>query len=242
MKIRESQLFYTKKPWITQEILNIIDEKREAKQQKLRHPTEENLNNYRRLCREVDRKCKNAKKAWIEAKCESCERSYRQGRSKELYSTVREVTKQWTPNSRIIKDENGQNLSSTEEIKERWTRHYKELLTGNNENIDLTLYPELISENREISTANVISEVAKYIKLLPDGKAPGIDGLPGELLKAGGDLVEEWMTILIQRIIHGDPIPEEWEHGLFNPTFKKGDAAECKIIGQFVSCHMLIRS
>ena len=93
----------------------------------------------------------------------------------------------------------------------------------------MTLYPELIAENREISTANVIrSEVAKYIKLLPDGKAPGIDGLPGELLKAGGDLVEEWMTILIQRIIHGDPIPEEWEHGLFNPTFKKGDTAECK--------------
>ena len=82
-----------KKAMVTQEILNIIDEKREAKQQKLRHPTEENLNNYRRLCREVDRKCKNAKKAWIEAKCESCERSYRQGRSKELYSTVREVTK-----------------------------------------------------------------------------------------------------------------------------------------------------
>ena len=218
-----------KQPWISEEILDICDRKREAKQQKLRDCTEENIETHRRLCREVDRKCREAKKAWIEKTCEKAEISYRNGQSRELHRIVREVTRQWKPNSQVIKDEQGEILSATEEVKERWIRHYKTLLTGNNEDVDMNLFPELAASNRGPDTANVMRcEVAKHIKSLPDGKAPGIDGLPGELLKAGGELVEEWITTIVQRIIQGHPIPKEWEHGLFNPVFKKGDVTECR--------------
>ncbi|XP_068081777.1 craniofacial development protein 2-like [Anabrus simplex] len=55
----------TKNQWITQEILDLIDERRKYKNDR----NEEGRKEYRRLKNQVDRKCKVAKEEWLKEKC-----------------------------------------------------------------------------------------------------------------------------------------------------------------------------
>ena len=77
-----------KQPWMTEE------EHKRAKKNRNTNPSEENKEHYRRVSREVDRMYREAKKRWIENKCERCEISFRTGNSKELYRTVKELTRE----------------------------------------------------------------------------------------------------------------------------------------------------
>ena len=62
-----------KKPWITQDTLEIVEKKRAAK--KIRSENPEGMDRYRQLCREVKKATKQDKQRWIEQQCafiESC--------------------------------------------------------------------------------------------------------------------------------------------------------------------------
>ena len=66
----------SKNPWVTKEILNLIDERRKYKNA----ANEVGKREYRRLKNEVDRKCKLAKQEWLEDKCKSVEECITRGK------------------------------------------------------------------------------------------------------------------------------------------------------------------
>ena len=56
------------------------------------------------------------------------------------------------------------------------------------------------------------------------GKAPGVDGIPGECYAYGGESMVRVMTAFMTRILSFSQIPEEWTIALIVPVFKnKGD-------------------
>ncbi|XP_049829376.1 craniofacial development protein 2-like [Schistocerca gregaria] len=59
----------SRNPWVTEEILNLIDERRKYKNA----VNEAGKKEYRRLKNEIDRKCKMAKQGWLEDKCKDVE-------------------------------------------------------------------------------------------------------------------------------------------------------------------------
>lgn len=74
-------------------------------------------------------------------------------------------------------------------------------------------------EEEEIS----VGEIKKMMKKIKDGKAAGIDGVPAEVWKYGGEKMEEWLWKFCNRVWKGEGWPEAWKEGLIVPILKKGE-------------------
>jgi len=72
-----------------------------------------------------------------------------------------------------------------------------------------------------------ILETAKAIRKLRKNKAAGLNEIPAELLKQGGEPVAEVLTELFNHIWHAEEIPEEWREGIIIPLPKKGCLSNC---------------
>ena len=66
------------------------------------------------------------------------------------------------------------------------------------------------------------------IKSLAPGKSPGVDNVPGELLKNGGEKLVTVLTALCQKIMDEKRWPKEWTQSLVIPLPKKGNLRKCE--------------
>ena len=64
-------------------------------------------------------------------------------------------------------------------------------------------------------------EIKKAITQLPNSKAPGPNGLPGDLLKHQVDFWAPTMTQYINAVMRSG-IPDSWSDSIIVPIFKKG--------------------
>ena len=89
-------------------------------------------------------------------------------------------------------------------------------------------FPELQNHITTEETSRILrSEMRRAIQTLPTGKAPGIDNIPGELLKGGGETIVSWLNKIFQNILDGGPIPKDLRTGQIIPIHKKGDVTMC---------------
>ena len=65
-------------------------------------------------------------------------------------------------------------------------------------------------------------EVRRAIKRLQNGKAVGVDGVVGEVLKYGGEWMEESLWRLCAAVFVGEVVPVEWLRAIKVPVKKKG--------------------
>ena len=68
-----------KKPWITQQILEQMAERKKKK----------NTSEYRSLNREIQRNCEKAHEKWIEERCAEIEKHSKLGRSKIMHDEIK---------------------------------------------------------------------------------------------------------------------------------------------------------
>ena len=78
-------------PWVTCEVLDLCDQRRQLKQQKYTS-TEAGLV-YRKVNRELRKKMKAAKEEWIEMQRKNIRNGMMSGNSKEAYNTLKALTK-----------------------------------------------------------------------------------------------------------------------------------------------------
>ena len=70
-------------------------------------------------------------------------------------------------------------------------------------------------------------EVTDVVKQLHSGKAPGVDEIRPEMLKALGVEGLSWLTRLSNVAWKSETVPKEWQTGVVVPLFKKGDQRVC---------------
>ncbi len=76
---------------------------------------------------------------------------------------------------------------------------------------------------REIGRA----EAEKAIARLKCGKAAGMDGVTGEMLKYGGDAVVEWTLLICEQAWKKGEVPDDWKKAIIVPLYKgKGSRSE----------------
>lgn len=63
---------------------------------------------------------------------------------------------------------------------------------------------------------------------LKNGKAAGINEIPGEAWKYGGEGLEKWAWKFCNRVWEGEDWPEEWREGVIVPILKKREGKEMK--------------
>ena len=77
------------------------------------------------------------------------------------------------------------------------------------------------------------AEVEWAIKQLKDNKAPGQDGIPIELIKAGEDATIKIITNICNNLWKTGKWREDWKGSTFIPIFKKRDARSCDNYNSF---------
>lgn len=66
-------------------------------------------------------------------------------------------------------------------------------------------------------------EIRDVMNKIKEGKAAGIDGIPGEVWKHGGEEIEEWVWRYCNRIWKGEGWPQNWREGVIISIIKKGE-------------------
>lgn len=77
-------------PWVTDEVLDLCDKRQERQGKK--HSSEEVRVQYQKAHREVRRKMKAAKEAWIKELCGEIDRGTQAGDSNKAYSVLKTLT------------------------------------------------------------------------------------------------------------------------------------------------------
>ena len=81
--------------------------------------------------------------------------------------------------------------------------------------------------NKEVNCVSR-EEVKNAIRRMKTGKAVGPDELPEEVGKCMGKMEIKFLTKLINRLLVGERMPEEWRRSVLIPIYKnKGDAQCC---------------
>ena len=181
--------------------------------------------NYRATNRAVNRSCNVDKKNWLKSKCQEAEQAASRNDSWALFRIVRNLTGTDTSKSMPIKSKTGKVVSSEEEQNQRCVEQFSEVLNQQNPEslFDFTSENDIDGNNSNITFDDIThDELSEAIKTLKSNKASGIDNLPAELLKYGGDVIIEKVTELGIVIWSSENVPNEWTKGYIVKLPKKG--------------------
>jgi len=114
-----------RKPWITEDMLERMEERRLAKMSN----NKEGRKKYRALNNELRRTTEKAFEEWWTKECEDLEYLEKRGKIELMYTRIRELTegKKVRSGAKQIKDKNGLVLQELEEIKVRWKEYIEDL-------------------------------------------------------------------------------------------------------------------
>lgn len=151
----------------------------------------------------------------------------RSGNTRAAYTTLKALTRTNQTKTAGIEDGNGKLLTKADDVSKRWTEYCKGLY-----NIELNTNPGILNTNRRIereTTPPILKEEVQHaIKYLKPNKSPGIDNVPSELIRHGGEATSDALTVLCQKVVEQKKWPKSWTQSLVIPLPKKGNLKECK--------------
>ncbi|KAI8514548.1 hypothetical protein Bbelb_071390 [Branchiostoma belcheri] len=213
------------KEWITQETWNKIEERKIAKGKMLNTKSQRAKDTYRTKDKQVKRSARRDKRAYIEELASEAERAATRGELSTVYRITKTLSNQNSVCSVPIKDKQGKLLTNEKEQAERWAQHFEEVL--NRPEPDQPADPTP-SDDIPINTDPPShEEVETAIKAMKNRKAPGIDAIQAELLKADCATATLLLTDLFAKIWEHEVIPQDWEKGLIFKIPKKGVLSNC---------------
>ena len=126
------------------------------------------------------------------------------------------------------KDKNNQLLLNADVAMARWAEHFRETLTGEAaaEQSMAALEKPPIYDDHAVDPPS-IEEVRIAIKRLKNNKSAGLDNLPSELFKSGGEKVVDHIHQIVVKIWNQESWVSQWNESWINPIFKKGDRTLC---------------
>ena len=103
----------SKAKWLSEEALQIAEERREAKGKGKKE-------RYFHLNAEFQRIAKRDKKAFLSDQCKEIEENNRMGKTRDPFKKIRDTKGTFHAKMGTIKDRNGMDLTEAEDIKKRW--------------------------------------------------------------------------------------------------------------------------
>jgi hypothetical protein len=238
-----------KKPWISQNSLQIIEQCRTAR-------VEQNMTEYRRLDKLRKKALADDQDNYWEEKAKTLEDASSRNDYGTLFREYRLLSPASRPTNHIstVKDKHGNCLTSKDDCLGRWKEHFETLL--NKPPAPPNHEAQVAADDAEplpCDTAPVTpDEVRKALGRLKTGRAAGICNITVEMLLAGGETMVKWLTVIINCVWVEEKLPDDWRRGIILPFWKhKGDRLECSnhrgitllsIPGKLFACILLNRS
>ena len=208
--------------WWTPAVKEAVRLKKEAFRAWLAQGSPETADRYRQARRAAASAVTKAKTQVWEEFGEAMEKDFRLA-SKKFWQTIRRLRKGKQGLAQAVLSRGGELLTQTEDIVGRWKEHFEELLNPANTSSGEEAESEASGEAPPISLA----EVAEVVKQLFSGKAPGVDEIRPEMLKALDNVGLLWLTRLYNVAWGSGTVPMAWQTGVVVPIFKKGDRRVC---------------
>lgn len=216
-----------KKPWITEQMLKKMDERRAAKRMK----SARGKTKYRALNNELRREAERAYEEWWTKELNELELLERHGKTEILYRIIKDLTeeKKAKSNSKCIKDNNGVILKEPDEIKSRWREYIEELYdkSGKPGLEEFNLEREETVNEDDKGPQLLDDEIESAINELKCRKAEGVDGIPAEFLKALGERGRKELGSLCRHMYETGEWPEDFVKSSIVTLEKKTNATEC---------------
>ena len=160
-----------KTKWLSEEALQIAEERREAKGrgEKVR---------YTHLNAEFQRIARRDKKAFLSDQCKEIKENNRMGKTRDLFKKIRDTKGTLHANMGSIKDRNGMDLTEAEDIKKRWQAYTEELYKkdlhdpDNYDGVITHLEPDILECKVKWALGNITAN-----------RVGGGDGIPVELFQ-----------------------------------------------------------
>jgi hypothetical protein len=212
------------------ELQLLIQRRNEAHQRVLQtRSTRSTITAYKEACRCLQKYTRKLKTTWWEEKAEDLQRCADRNDMNSFHTGLKEV---WGPQTRStvhLKSLDGDTtFSDSKMVLERWSQHFEELLNqpGDIEHAarDKITQQPLVNALDNVPT---MEELHLAVTSLADGKAPGVDGIPGEIWKHGGATLTNNLLLLIQQAWAEGSVPQEWKDANIVTIFKKGDRTQC---------------
>ena len=211
------------------ELNTVIEEKRAALMEHKRQPTQSTLQALREARGKVQRTARRcANDYWIQL-CESIQLAADTGNIRGLYDGIKKAIGPTHSKTAPLKSTTGETITDKSKQMERWVEHYSDLYGRENTISDATLEAvERLPLMEKLDETPSLEELNKAIDGLPTGKAPGLDGIPAEVIKsAKGPLLEHLHALLCQCWVEGD-VPQDMRDCNIITLYKnKGDRSDC---------------
>ena len=125
-----------------------------------------------------------------------------------------------------VKDKQDKVILIEREQAARWKQHFQKVLNQPDPAESADPPPSEVNLDIETKPPNT-TEVRSAIKNLKNGKAPGIDSLQAELLKADVCTSTRLLTDLFRKICEKEEVPKDWRQGFIFKLPKKGGLSNC---------------
>ncbi|KAK3881607.1 hypothetical protein Pcinc_013953 [Petrolisthes cinctipes] len=192
--------------WWSEEVKDAVKEKRKAYRRTLqRNVSEEVRERWEReynVCkRQVKRMVSESKRRVDEEFGWKLSEKFKENK-KLFWKEVNRERGEGKSGSLRMKREDVVTVSRSEEVKEVWKRHFDGLMNGGTggEAEVTCMGMEAGGRRQDVQGELGREEVRKAIGKLKMGKAPGVDGITAEMLKCRGEVVVEWMLLIIMYI------------------------------------------
>jgi len=171
------------KPWLDEECLGFLDQRKLSNMQWIHDPSQSNADNLNSARREANRHFWNKKKAYLRAKIEELEANSKIKNIRDLCTGINDFRKGYQPRNYIVNDDKGDMVADCHSILGRWKNYFSQIL--NIHEVNEVTQTEMHTEEPLVPGPSA-SEVELVIEKLKSHKSQDIDQIPGELIKAEG--------------------------------------------------------
>ena len=217
---------FARKRWMKEEILEMIDERRKFKNAKDRIGKQK----YQKLRNEIKRECKKAKEEWMKEKGDEIETLIKKGQIDLAYGKVKTEFGKGRKKANNITSKIGEPIYAAQDKVARWVEYIEELYRSNdNEEVKLEEDEGEGGASIEDKGEPILrTEFEKALKELKQGKAAGVDEIPGEILQNIGEGALKVLYELICYIYETGEMPEDFKRSVIVTIPKKAGADKCE--------------
>ncbi|KAJ4430650.1 hypothetical protein ANN_19240 [Periplaneta americana] len=133
-----------------------------------------------------------------------------QSKVKEFYRNIKDKKNVFNPKVVSCRDDKGNILSNTQDILSCWTRHFKTILSEEQEEEGSFVLEW--GYKREEEPPDII-EIKLAINEMKNNRAAGTEGLQAELFKCSGIIFLQRMKELLSITWKTEKIPTAWSEG-----------------------------
>ena len=185
---------------------------------------------FRDVCSNLQRKLREIKNTWWSELSSEIQRYADSGNFRNFYEALKAV---YGPSHKSVSPlrslDGSMLLTDKTSILNRWSEHFQNLFNAKRTVCDkaiLSIPQSPIKSDLDLHPT--LEETVKAINQLKSGKAAGIDGIPSELWKCGGQTLHSMLHKLLVACWDTGKIPNDLRDAVIITLYKnKGDKSDC---------------